>query len=200
MAATNGRTHAGDDRDLMRGMAAGDEAALAALYDRWSPAVHSVALHVLGDADDAEDVVEDTFWQAWRQAGAYQHTRGTVATWLLTIARSRALDRARARRRRREEAVDVLPDLPAASGDAPAAADPLRGAELAELRVTVRAALDALPEEQRRALELAYFGGMSQTEIAEHTRQPLGTVKTRMRLGLGKLREALAVLSPALGV
>ncbi|HEX5727489.1 MAG TPA: sigma-70 family RNA polymerase sigma factor [Longimicrobiaceae bacterium] len=192
MMATGERRRAGDDHSLVRGMAAGDEPAFAALYDRWSAAVHSVALHVVGDADEAEDVVEDTFWQAWRQAAGYRPERGTVATWLLTIARSRALDRVRARKRRREEATDALPDVPAGEE-----ADPLRGVELAELRTTVRAALDALPAEQRRALELAYFGGMSQTEIAAHTAPPLGTVKTRVRLGLAKLREALAGLSPA---
>lgn len=178
-------------------MADGDETALGALYDRWITLVHSLAVHLLRDAQEAEEVVEETFWQAWRQAARYDASRGAVSTWLTTIARSRALDRLRARRRVREEPWSQLaPDvetermLPASEGEK----DPLARAEAAERRTLVRSALDSLPPEQREVLEMSYFGGLSQSEIAERTGLPLGTVKTRARLALDKLRDRLAVL------
>jgi RNA polymerase sigma-70 factor (ECF subfamily) len=186
-----------DDRSLLQRLVGGDERALGALYDRWSPAVHALALRIVADRDEAEDVVEETFWQAWRQAATYQAARGAVSTWLFTIARSRALDRRRAISRRREEALGGLPaeepraPTPAADAPADSAHDP---SEVAERRTRVEAALRELPAEQREAVELAYFDGLSQTEIAERTRQPLGTVKTRMRLAMQKLRERLAPL------
>src|SRR6185295_9329123 len=109
----------GADLELVRRMAAGDESALGTLYDRYSPLLHSVALRIVGDADDAEEVLEDTFWQAWRQAGRYEEARGGLSTWLVMIARSRAVDRVRARRRFREERWDELPQ-----GVADTAGDP----------------------------------------------------------------------------
>jgi len=181
------------DRELVRRMAAGDESALGALYDRYSPLLHAVALRIVGDPDDAEEVLEDTFWQAWRQAGRYEETRGGLSTWLVMIARSRAVDRVRARRRVREERWDELPPAQADPHDE-AAASPLDAAGSDELRRIVGRAVSALPAEQRQAVELAYFGGLSQSEIAAATGQPLGTVKTRARLALQKLREALAAL------
>jgi RNA polymerase sigma-70 factor, ECF subfamily len=191
-APIGGAASAGaNDATLLRRMSEGDERALGALYDRWSSAVHSLVLHIVRDRDEAEDVVEETFWQAWRQAARYEPARGTVATWLLTIARSRALDRLRAVRRSREDAEPVPPELDVATGPT---ADPAGYTEAAERRARVVAALEALPREQREALELAYFGGLSQTEIAAQTGQPLGTVKTRMRLALQKLRVQLASL------
>jgi RNA polymerase sigma-70 factor (ECF subfamily) len=184
------------DADLLRRMASGDESALGALYDRWSAQVHALVLHLLRDGDEAEDVVEEVFWQAWRQAARYESARGTVATWMLTIARSRALDRLRARRRLREE---PMPETASDTEIDERAEDPSVFTEAGERRKIVRAALEALPQEQREALELAYFGGLSQTEIAEKTGLPLGTVKTRMRLAMLKLKERLSVLreSPA---
>jgi RNA polymerase sigma-70 factor, ECF subfamily len=181
-----------EDEALVRRMAGGDDQALGVLYDRWHSVVHGVVSRMLRQADDVEDVVEETFWQAWRQASRFDHTRGAVQTWLLTIARSRALDRVRALRRRREEPLEgddgqVLVQQ-AAEGD------PGQDAEASERRRIVGAALSGLPAEQREALELGYFGGLSQTEIAERTGQPLGTVKTRMRLALQKLRSQLQVL------
>ena len=174
-------------------MAAGDEAALGALYDRWSPLVHSVVLRVVGDADDAEELVEETFWQAWRQAGRYDASRGGISGWLVVIARSRALDRVRLRGWQRAGAAASMDDT-----DTPEpvidVAGPLDAAELDETRRLVRAALERLPAEQRETVEMAYFRGMSQSEIAAATGQPLGTVKTRARLALQKLREALSVL------
>lgn len=182
-----------ESRLLLDRMRQGDETALGALYDLWSPRLYPLILHVVGTAEDAEEVLEETFWQAWRQADRYEGGRGRVGAWLATLARSRALDRARARRRVREEGWDELPTLAAGDpeGDAP---DPLHDAAAAEERGMVRGALLRLPAEQREALELAYYGGLSQTEIAERTGQPLGTVKTRMRLAMQKLRDSLTLL------
>ncbi|HET7459676.1 MAG TPA: sigma-70 family RNA polymerase sigma factor [Longimicrobium sp.] len=183
------------DRALVRRMAAGDEAALGELHDRFAPLLHSVVLRILGDADDAEEVLEETFWQAWRQAGRYEERRGGISTWLVMMARSRAVDRVRSRRRFREERWDELAE-PAESGfdDGAAPVSPLDSAHDDEVRRVVARAVAGLPREQRQAVELAYFGGMSQTEIAQATGLPLGTVKTRARLALQKLREALSVL------
>ena len=183
---------AADDRAVLGRIAAGDEQALGALYDRWQPVVYALAVRILGDRDDAEDVVEDTFCQIWRQAATYETSRGTVATWILTVARSRALDRRRSTQRRRTESLDDRDATrPTADRTAP---DPLALAETAQIRQVVNAALAELPPEQREVVELAYFGGLSQTEIAEKTSVPLGTIKTRVRLAMQKLRDKLAPL------
>lgn len=185
------------DAELVRRMRSKDERALGTFYDRWFPVVHGVVSRMLESPDDVEDVVEEAFWQAWRQSERFEPDRGSVQTWLLTIARSRALDRLRARRRLREDPfIDTTASEPDSSAPA-APSDPLADAEHAEQSRIVRAALADLPSEQREALELGYFGGLSQSEIAEHTGQPLGTVKTRMRLALQKLRERLAPLREA---
>jgi RNA polymerase sigma-70 factor, ECF subfamily len=191
-APETGRAVESEDESLVRRMAAGDEQALGALYDRWSAVVHGVVSRLLRQPDDVEDVVEETFWQAWRQAGRFDRSRGAVQTWLLTIARSRALDRVRSVRRRREEPLEG--DDGQAVVQQVAEGDPGLDAEASERRRIVVAALAGLPAEQREALELGYFGGLSQTEIAERTGQPLGTVKTRMRLAMQKLRSQLQVL------
>ena len=176
-----------DDLLLAR-FRAGDEAAFAAVFDGWSGAVFRLAARILGNDADAEEVVEETFWQLWRNRESFDVRRGGMTTWVLTIARSRALDRHRAVGRRRENdshtsGLDRMPAAPAPDA-----------AEVDETRRLVRAALDELAREQREVLELAYFDGLSQTEIAERTAQPLGTVKTRVRLGLAKLRDRLGVL------
>jgi RNA polymerase sigma-70 factor (ECF subfamily) len=179
-----------DDVALMRLMVEADETALGALYDRWVRSLYSLVLHLLKDPDEAEDVVEETFWQAWRKADSYEPSRGAVSTWLLTIGRRKALDRLRARKRSREDLVGddrSLADLPSS------APDPSIDVEGAELRESVRLALNDLPSEQREVLELGYFNGLSQSEIADVTGQPLGTVKTRMRLAMQKLREPLSM-------
>ncbi|HXC24909.1 MAG TPA: sigma-70 family RNA polymerase sigma factor [Gemmatimonadaceae bacterium] len=179
-----------DDAAIVSRMANGDEAALAVLYDRWMQAVYSLAMHLLRDADEAEDVVEETFWQAWQRAATFDATRGTVRSWLLMIGRSRALDRLRARQRQRDEIVKDSDQLLSVAADS----DPLLDAEGAERRTLVLQALQELPDDQRRALELAYFRGLSQTEVAEFLGEPLGTIKTRMRLGMQKLRNKLFTL------
>lgn len=201
--AGNGRAldvAAGVDYELVRRMQAGDERALNAFYERWFPIVNAVVTRILKSADDVEDVVEEAFWQVWRQADRFTTERGSVQTWLLTIARSRALDRLRATRRLREDSIDDTAGGTDQTGTAAEAAvvrsssDPLLDVEHAERRTLVLAALAELPREQREALELGYFGGLSQSEIAERTGQPLGTIKTRMRLAMQKLRERLSLL------
>jgi RNA polymerase sigma-70 factor (ECF subfamily) len=177
-----------DDVAVISRIADGDESALAVLYDRWAQTVYSVVVQLLKDADAAEDVVEETFWQAWQRASSYDVSRGTVRTWLLTIGRSRALDRLRSRKRNRE---DISDDLSLVRDPR---SDPSQLVEGAERRQLVYSALTELPADQRRTLELAYFRGLSQSEIAEFLGEPLGTIKTRMRLGMQKMRDKLSGL------
>jgi RNA polymerase sigma-70 factor (ECF subfamily) len=179
-----------EDVALIRRVCEADEAALGALYDRWNRSVFSLVSQVLKDPDEAEDIVEETFWQAWRKAASYEQSRGAVSTWLLTIARRKALDRLRSRARQREESLDQNPGFVSLTSSEP---DPSQLAEGAERRAGLTAALNDLPAEQRRVLELGYFSGMSQSEIAQAIGEPLGTVKTRMRLAMQKLREPLAM-------
>ena len=181
-----------EDAALVRRMQSGDESALGEFYDRWFPVVNCLITRMVKVPADVEDVVEETFWQAWRQANRYDPERGTVQTWLLTMARSRALDRLRANRRLREESIDDKDTAPASFVESPS--NPSLDVEHAERKRIVLAALAELPAEQRQALELGYFSGLSQSEIAERTGQPLGTIKTRMRLAMQKLRERLSVL------
>ncbi len=178
------------DSDLVRRMADGDEQALGLLYDRMVSMVYSIVGAMLADSD-AEEVVEETFWQAWQQAGRYRESRGGVSTWVGMIGRSRALDRIRARRRIREESWEELPEFRPRQSGTSFAASPLQRTEEADLRERVAAALEQLPDEQRETLVLAYFHGMSQNEISAHMGSPLGTVKTRVRLAMQKLRESL---------
>jgi len=180
-----------DDAAVMRRIADGDEQALALLYDKWVQPVYALVVQILRDRDEAEDVVEETFWQVWQRASSYDFARGAVHSWILTIGRSRALDRLRARQRRKGESLADRSDV---ASVLVAPTDPSHDAEGRERRAVVLDALAQLPEEQRRALELAYYGGLSQTEIAEQLQQPLGTVKTRMRLGMLKLRDKLGIL------
>jgi RNA polymerase sigma-70 factor (ECF subfamily) len=162
---------------LIRRLVAGDQQALGALYDKYAGLVNALALRVLRDASDAEDIVQEGFVQAWRQAARFDPARGTPEAWLCTMTRSRALDRLRRRTARREEPGEQAP---------PAVATPRNEEALA-----VRKALDGLSDVQRRALELAYYEGLTQTEIAAKLGEPLGTVKTRIRTAMLRLREAL---------
>src|SRR5258705_11126998 len=187
-----------EDAALVRGMAAGGDRALGALDDQWHAVVHGVVARVLRQPDDIEDVVEETFWQAWRQASRFDPARGAVQTWLLTIARSRALDRVRALRRRRESPLEG--DDGEAGVQQAAPGDPGLDAEASERRRIVPTALSELPAEQRETLELGYYGGLSQSEIAERTGQPLGTGKTRMRLAMQKLRSQFQILRSGGGI
>jgi RNA polymerase sigma-70 factor (ECF subfamily) len=178
------------DVDLMRRVAQQDQAAFEALYDRYAALVYGVTLKVLGSRPDAEEVVLDVFAQAWRTAGRYDPQRGRVDAWLLVIARSRSLDKLRARQR--DGKVVEASEAKAAEAPVVTISGPEKDLLIAERRAAVVAALEDLPAAQRLPLELAYYKGLSQTEIAEATGEALGTVKTRMRLGMGKLREALA--------
>jgi RNA polymerase sigma-70 factor (ECF subfamily) len=190
------QTTIGDDPDavLLRRMADGDESALSALYDRWVDRVHSVAFWILKDADEAEDVVEETFWQVWRNAANYDKTRSAVATWLMLISRSRALDLLRAQRRRADwtAASATLGAQVEASDDNHIDSTPLD--EAGEHAALLSDAIGTLPPEQQEALKLAYFSGLSHSEIAARMAQPLGTVKTRIRLAMNKLRQHLGFI------
>ncbi len=178
----------GADRIALEGIARGDHDGLAALYDRHARPVYSLAFRILQDQGEAEDIVQDVFSQAWRQAAHYDASRGPVAAWLFTLARSRAIDRLRARRARPEPAAD---ERQAANLVDPGMAPDLQVLS-AEQIGRVRAALESLPALQRAAIELAYYEGLTHVEIAARLEQPLGTIKTRIRLALGKLRDSLA--------
>jgi RNA polymerase sigma-70 factor, ECF subfamily len=175
-----------DDRRVLARIADGELDALETLYDRYRTVAYSIALRVTRDATLAEDVLQDAFLGAWRHAGRYVEGRGSVKTWLLAIVHHRAVDAVRRRRPTTAlpETEDVAPPaltLPDVWGEVSADLD----------ADTVRGALQALPEQQREALELAYFGGLTQQEIAARTGAPLGTVKGRMRLGLLAMRKHL---------
>ncbi len=176
------------DRATVDRMARGDSSALSDLYDRHARAIYSLAVRMLADAAEAEDVVQDVFTQAWRQAARYDAARAPVVAWLMIITRARSLDRLRRRRSR-----IVATELDAST---PHPRDPDASQEslaiTAEQADRLRGALGSLPESQRAAIELAYYEGLSQSDIAERLQQPLGTVKTRIRSGLLKLREAMA--------
>ena len=177
-----------EDSLLVQRMANGDERALGELYDRHGRVMYTLAYTIVGERADAEEVVVDTFGQAWRGAAQFDPGRGSVGAWLSTIARTRSLDLVRARGRRAR----VLERAAVFVNDDTAPPNPAdRGAELNEASTAVRRGLDALPAAQRQAIELAYFGGLSQSEIAAKLGEPLGTIKTRIRDGMKKLRELL---------
>ena len=172
-----------------------DVAAFEALYDRYGNLVYSVSLRIVGDVLAAEEVVQDVFLRVWRKPGQYDSARGRLLTWLLSVARNRAIDEQRSRgRRQRLEAGSSPLDGEGPPGDE--RDDPALAALLADERSAVRNALVGLPPEQRSAIELAYFGGLTQQEIARALGEPLGTVKTRIRLGMQKMRTALAEMRP----
>ena len=174
------------DSDVLRRLAAGDREAVAELYDRHAARVLGLAYRIVRNSSDAEDVVQEVFAQAWRTAPSYQAARGTVAGWLLMMARTRAIDRLRARQSRRD--TEGEPDVEAIPSDAASLSDQIIADQQA---AGVRAAMDTLPPDQRTALDLAYFEGLTQTEIAERLRIPLGTVKTRIRSALASLRRSV---------
>jgi RNA polymerase sigma-70 factor (ECF subfamily) len=175
------------DQAALARLARGDQSALAELYDRHARPIYSLALRILREQADAEDIVQEVFAQAWQQAARFDTSRGAVAAWLLMMARSRAIDRLRARRARPEaasdaEAVERMPDA-AIRQDVQ-----LLSFEQVEM---LKTALSGLPAPQREALELAYYEGLTHTEIADRLSEPLGTVKTRIRQAVIRLREAL---------
>jgi RNA polymerase sigma-70 factor (ECF subfamily) len=178
-----------DDVRVVKQMAAGDAQALGRFYDRWSHHVYSTVRAIVQSPQDAEEIVGDCFWQAWTQASRFDPSRGDVRVWLLNIARSRALDRLKSMKRRREE------DLEAAPADSFATLpDAEEKIDQAARAVQVADALKILPEAQRKVLEMVYYGGLTQTEIADSTGEALGTIKTRIRLGTQKLRDTIGHL------
>ena len=179
-----------EDGELVRRMSRGDKSACAALYDRFSRPLYSLALRILNDKSEAEDVVQEVFLALWEKAGTFEADRGSAFGWAVTLTRNRAIDRLRTRRRRStllsESFVEDLPGGQSAID--PDSADDLM---FKEKSVAVRAALASLPPDQLRAVELAYFSGLTQQEIASRLSEPLGTVKARIRRGLIKLRDTL---------
>ncbi len=180
------------DADLIGRAAEGDARALEVLYDRYSRVVFSFALRIVGDRQLAEELLQEVFFRAWQQGSAFRASRGTFVTWLLSITHNMAIDEVRKRRRRPQKADSEEPEtVLAAVADTGAGSDVEDEVWLGALRETIATALDTLPAAQREAIELAYFQGLTQREIADRLGEPLGTIKTRMRLGIQKLREAL---------
>ena len=173
--------------DLIRAMAAGDRDAFAHFYDRYAPLVLAFVLRIVRDRADAADVLQDVFWETWRGAAAYDPSRGTPEAWIITRARTRAIDRVRAVQRRGETFVAPFDEATAGAPTPPGGDAAVR----AEDRQLVASVLAQLSEAQREVIELAYYSGLTQTEIAERLKQPLGTIKTRIRLALARLREVV---------
>jgi RNA polymerase sigma-70 factor (ECF subfamily) len=182
------------DEELMLLICRRDVQAFETLYDRYGDLVFSVAVRVVGDAALAEDAVQDVFLRLWRRPDSYTIDRGRFLTWLLSVARNRAIDERRSRGRRQKH--EMYPaDPPVEDRVFDEEDDPALAAVLADEREAIRGAMATLPAEQRQAIELAYFGGLTQQEISSQLGQPLGTVKTRIRLGMQKLRVALAQMN-----
>lgn len=179
------------DQALMERLTYQDLTAFRTLYNRYSSLVYSASLRVLRDASLAEDMVQEIFLRIWRKPESYVATRGKFATWLTSVTRNRAVDAIRSRNRRyRHETASPEEqewDVPGDERD-----DPALTAEMSDQRRMILTALSGLPAEQRQVIELAYFGGLTQQEISDKLDQPLGTVKTRIRLGMQKLKAALS--------
>jgi RNA polymerase sigma factor (sigma-70 family) len=171
------------DEALLALVARGDDDALAALYDRFGRVAYNIALRVLRDAELAQDAVQDAFLAAWRTAAAFDPRRGSASTWLLTLVHRRAVDVVRREQRRRTEPLEDEGTVAGGATD--------EDAWIRDRRRAVQAALAQLPPDQRQALELAYYGGLTQSELAERLGVPLGTVKSRMFAALGRLRDLL---------
>ncbi|HEY1371470.1 MAG TPA: sigma-70 family RNA polymerase sigma factor [Candidatus Binatia bacterium] len=169
---------------LIRQLAGGDRGAFGRFYDAYSTLVFSFALRMLRERSAAEDLLQEVFLQVWRDAPSYSPERGTPEAWLVMMTRSRAIDRLRSIRRRWKSFVSM--ERPSGQSHD---AEVESGAAASDARIMVTSALARLPDNQRQVLEMAYFDGLSQTEIAARTNEPLGTVKTRMRAALQRLRE-----------
>ena len=179
---SNNSDHNPSDDTLLEGVRDRDQHAMADLFDRYGGMVYSVALRVLKDPGQAEDVMQEIFFQLWRKPDAFVHGRGSLSGWLMVVARNRAIDTIRRRKPTDSPADVVLPSNTNLESET----------ERNVLMERVRDVLKNLPQEQRESLDLAYFEGLSHSEIAERTGDPLGTVKTRIRLALICLRKALA--------
>jgi RNA polymerase sigma-70 factor, ECF subfamily len=188
------REPAPDAVELVGEVARGNREAFSRFYDRYASLVFSFALRVLRARSEAEDLLQEVFFQAWRQAATYDPARGHPEAWLLMITRTRAIDKLRSMRRRSERTLSM--DETESWSEVGVTAS---GATRSEAKLTVTGALAGLPDAQRRVLELAYFGGLTQSEIAAQLGEPLGTVKTRIRTGLERLRGLLGAASGASG-
>jgi RNA polymerase sigma-70 factor (ECF subfamily) len=175
------------DHELAVAIAAGSQEALADLYDRYASLAYGIAVRILGDPGRAEDAVQEAFLNVWNQAESFDPERGSLRAWLLTSVRNRSIDYLRGRGSHERQELELRPQV----AEVGQRADPWREVSLSLERTAVREAIDSLPPEQRQVVELAYFGGYSQREIAEMTRVPIGTVKGRMRLALEKLSSYL---------
>lgn len=187
---TKGNEAEESDAELIARVASGESRALGVLYDRYSRVVYSFAVRIVSDPQLAEEVMQEVFFRVWQQGGAFSSTRGSLITWLLSITHNLSIDEVRKRNRRPQKAESEDPEL-LLGGVADTGSDIEEEVWLSGVRAAITQALDRLPREQREVIELAYFRGLTQREIAEHLQQPLGTIKTRMRLGLQKLREQL---------
>jgi RNA polymerase sigma-70 factor (ECF subfamily) len=170
-------------RALLQQIAGGDGEAFRRFYDRYASLIFTFAIRLLGSRSDAEDLLQEVFLQVWRQAQSYNPDRGSPEAWLITMTRSRALDKLRSSRRRDMSPLSLDEPLPRDGGTQ---TEP--PTQALEAKLTVEGVLTKLPAAQRTVLELAYFDGLTQSEIAAQLREPLGTVKTRMRAGLERLR------------
>lgn len=185
------------ERKLHERLTAGDPEALGALYDELAPSVYGLARSILRDSHDAEEIVTDTFVQVWRTAGAFDPSRGSLEAWVIAICRSRALDRLRTGRRRMKLHDREEHKIASFTTVEPAPNPADTALARAEMSSSVAAALNELPPDQRRAIELAYLGGLTHSEIARDLDVPLGTVKTRIRNGMQTLRDRLVPRSMA---
>jgi len=183
------RKDADADRQILTAVAGGSADALERLYDRYASTAYGLARRILAQPDLAEEVVQDVFAQVWRDANRYDATRASVAGWIVLLTRTRAIDRLRARRARpdQDRAVEPTATAPLVTGDR----SPEQVAISSEDARAVRAALDGLPEEQRSLVNLAYYEGLTHSEIAARTGVPLGTVKTRLRTAMMTLKGVL---------
>jgi len=199
-ALSNGRVapaaHDAELKRLVEAVAGGDSGALAELYDRAGRLVFALTSRLLGDPSSAEEVTLDVFLRVWRRADSFDPRRGSVSAWLLAMARSRALDRLRSVNARGRRETPLSGELAARLGE-PSESGGIQAEIARERRTAVQRALAELPEPQRRAVVLAYFPGLTHVEIAERLGEPLGTVKTRIRLGMKKLRGLLEPLEEA---
>ena len=176
-----------DDKELVRCIVEGDADAIAELFDRYSGMLTALSLRILHDPADAEEILQETFLQVWKQAGRYDPKRSSVSTWLVLITRSRSIDRLRSRQVKLRTATAARQENP----DSHTSPKGVGNVLMQERRRRLQEEMAKLPSEQRQVLELAFYGGMTQSEIAEQTSIPLGTVKTRTLLAMKKLRQAL---------